>query len=67
MYEYLTSVPQKGILSNGLASPARAMATPETNSRASSNLVRCVRLHNIYRFVQHIMAFSSSSVAQIGI
>jgi hypothetical protein len=58
--------PQKGVLSNGLA-PARATVTPETSSRASSLLVHCVRLHSFYRFVQHLMAFSSSSVAQSGI
>jgi hypothetical protein len=59
--------PQKGLLSNGLASPARATTTPETNGRASSLLVRCVRLHSFCRFIQHLMTIFSSSVAQTSI
>jgi hypothetical protein len=52
-------------------SPKRASSqtttTPETSGRASSLLVRYGRLHRFYRFVQHLMAFSSSLVAYTGI
>jgi hypothetical protein len=49
------------------ASSQTTTTTPETSGRASSLLVRYVRLHSFYKFVQHLMAFSSSLVAYTGI